>query len=95
MKLHNFLLTGIGLGGDCTAARSGGGMEINRMDERAIGRVLQMHFHRVADPHPNERTGHLAIEGPVPERGALSEPALEFDREKVHANELRGCCCVW
>src|SRR5579871_1960332 len=48
-----------------------------------------MDIDRVADPHPEEGTGHLSVEGPVTERRSLGEPPLDFDAQKIDADRLR------
>src|SRR5262249_60171372 len=67
----------------CAAAWSGGGVEIDRMDHGAVGRILEVDVDGVADTHPDERPRHLAVESPVAERGAFCEATFDFDAEQV------------
>ena len=64
-------------------------MEIHRVDHVAFGRVLQMHVDSVADANAHERTRHLAVEGPVAERGAFRETAFHLDGEQVQPHGFR------
>jgi hypothetical protein len=38
-----------------------------------------MNVDGVADTHPDERTWHLSVEGPVAERRSFREPPFKFD----------------
>ena len=40
-------------------------LEVDRMNHRAIGGILQMNVNGVADLHAEERSRHFAVEGPV------------------------------
>src|SRR5262249_32046173 len=89
LEPDRLFLAGIGLRRRGAAARAGGGMKIDRVDHRAVAGVLEVDFDGAADAHAKERTGHLAIEGPVAKGRALGETALQFDRNQIDAHGLR------
>jgi hypothetical protein len=86
---HGFLLAGIDLQRGGAAARTGRGVEIDRVNHRAVGGVLQMDVDGVADTHADERSGHLAVERPVTEGRALGQPPFDFDADEIDPHGLR------
>jgi hypothetical protein len=63
-------------------------MEVHIVLHPAVLVVLHAHLDGVADPHPHERPGHLAVEGPVTVGGAIGEVAYPFDGLKLDTHCL-------
>ena len=76
---NGLLGAGIGLREFSPASRSGGRVEIDRMDHDAILTVLEAHLDRVANAHPYEGTGNFAVEGPIVVRRFVVELADKLD----------------
>src|SRR5262249_7775008 len=63
------------------------------MDHRAVGGVLQVNVDSVADPHTNEWSRNLAVERPIAEGSALSQPTFNFHTEQIDTNRLWFALC--
>src|SRR5665213_2638357 len=53
------------------------------MDHVAVGGIPEMNVDGIADANPDERSGDLAVEGPVAERRGFGEAAFLFDGEQI------------
>src|SRR5215831_10872445 len=79
----HLLLSRLGLREFGAAARTSGGMEIDRMIHEAGLVVLEMDLNRVADAHADEGAGHLAVERPEIVGDLVVQLPFELDRLQV------------
>jgi hypothetical protein len=85
----HLLLSRLGLREFGAAARTGGGMEIDRVVHEAGLVVFEMDLDRVADAHADEGARYLAVERPEIVAGLVVQLPFEFDRLQVDADDLR------
>ncbi|MBV6487868.1 MAG: hypothetical protein GHHEDOFH_01822 [Pseudorhodoplanes sp.] len=72
------------------AARSGHGMEVDIVHQRAVFVVFQLHLDGVADAHADERAGDLLVEGPVAVGRPVGELAGHLDGFEIDLHALRA-----
>src|SRR5215469_11901842 len=85
----HLLLSRLGLREFGAAARTGGGMEIDRVIHEAGLVVFEMDLNRVADAHADEGAGYLAVECPEIVAGLIVQLPFELDRLQVDPDDLR------
>src|SRR5262245_34171799 len=84
----HLLLSRLGLREFGAAARTGGGVEIDRVIHEAGLVVLEMDLNRVADAHADEGARHLAVECPEIVGDLIVQLPLELDRLQVDPDDL-------
>src|SRR5690606_26353995 len=83
-------VTGCYLGHCGTTARASHGMEVHRVDMRAVLGVLQVDVDGIAYAHPQHRARDSVVEGPELVAGAVTQPAFHLGGFQVEGDRLRS-----
>ena len=71
-------------------ARTGGGLEVDRVQHGAAVSILQVHLDRIADADAQHRTWHLAVESPLAECRSFRESRLKLYGDEIDPHRLRS-----